>query len=216
MQHPILQYRIFGIIQMAIIAITAIAWLTPSPLSNQTHDTKNISPIFTLRTPSASGTEFSLDLLRKNKASVLVFLSESCPICRKYTLALRTLHAQFSEKNIGFYGVFPSPFIVVDSVKSYEQVFKLGFPMLIDSNQAITRLANARITPEVAVISSEGTILYQGRIDNLFAAVGKQRSAATTHELNDVLSAICSDTAIPTFRNYEPVGCFIELIKQKK
>ncbi len=216
MQHSILQYRLFRVIWTGIITVITIALLLPSALLGQPTDTKNISRIFTLSIPSANGTEFSFDLLRKNKASVLIFLSESCPICRKYTLALRALHTQFSEKNIGFYGVFPSPFIVTDSVKSYVNVFKLGFPMLIDSNQAITRLVNARITPEVVVISSEGIVQYQGRIDNLFAAVGKQRAIATTHELSDVLTAISSDTAIPTFRNYEPVGCFIELIKQKK
>jgi len=198
---------------MKTITILLISWVFPFVLYSHTPDKKNISEIFAVHTRTANGNEFTLDLLRKNKASVLLFLSESCPICRKYTVEIRLLLKQFAEKNIEFYGVFPSPYITVDSVKNFARKCTLNFPMLIDSNQTITRLAGASITPEAVVISSNGNICYQGRIDNLFAAIGRQRARATTHELGDVLTALSSDAPVPTFKETTPIGCFIELLK---
>jgi peroxiredoxin len=209
-------YHFGNNIRRVCISVILVAWLLPSALYGQLSAHKNISQLFKVKIPTAIGKEFPLDSLRQNRANVLLFLSENCPICQKYTPTIRSLYQEFAEKNIGFFGVFPSPFIVVDSVKNYMKYYALPFLMLIDSNQTVTRLTKARITPEAVVISSEGDILYQGRIDNLFAALGRQRATATTHELLDVLTALSSDVAIPSFRNNEPIGCFIELLKSSK
>ena len=170
--------------------------------------------IFSLKTKTPANTEFSMDSLGKNKASVLVFLSESCPICQKYSPTLRKLYQDFSAQNIGFYGVYPSMFIAQDSVVSFAKKYNLPFTMLIDSNQQITNTLKAKITPEVFVLSQEGKILYRGRIDNLFPAIGRKRTNATTHELQDVLSAIVNNASIQV-KESEPVGCFIEFVGVK-
>ena len=86
--------------------------------------------------------------------------------------------------------------------------------MLIDSNQQITNTLKAKITPEVFVLSQEGKILYRGRIDNLFFVFCRKRTNATTHELQDVLSAIVNNASIQV-KESEPVGCFIEFVGVK-
>ncbi len=171
--------------------------------------------VFSLQSITTDQKPFSMESLRKNKASVLLFLSESCPICQKYSPTLRKLYQDFSDENIEFYGVFPSMFIVHDSVVGFAKKFNLPFTMLIDSSQSITSILNAKITPEVFVISGEGEVLYRGRIDNLFPAIGRKRFSATSHELRDTLSAIARETAIQ-YKETEPVGCFIEFATVQK
>ena len=50
--------------------------------------------------------------------------------------------------------------------------------------------------------------LYQGRIDNLFVAIGKRRKKATTFDLKEVLKGIVSGQQLP-YRKTAAIGCFL-------
>ncbi|MBI3233904.1 MAG: redoxin domain-containing protein [Bacteroidetes bacterium] len=197
---------------MRITAYLLLLCILSMTIGDTVFGGENDKSIFSIKTTTANNKNFSMDSLRKNKASVLIFLSESCPICQKYSPALRKLYKDFSSENIAFYGVFPSMFIVQDSVVTFSKKFNIPFTMLIDSNQEITNILKARITPEVFVLSEEGKILYKGRIDNMFPAIGRKRFAATSHELQDALSAVISKAAVQV-KETEPIGCFIEFAK---
>ncbi|MFN8358901.1 MAG: redoxin domain-containing protein [Candidatus Kapaibacterium sp.] len=158
---------------------------------------------------SLGGTYHTGTSFRQNTATVFVFLSESCPICQKYTPTLRALWAEYAQNNIGFYGVFPESSLDIDSVESFQRTYRLPFPLLFDTAQKLTTLLGARITPEVVVLSSEYEVLYQGRIDDLFPVIGRKRYKATTHELRDALMAILAGKVVQV-KKTEAVGCFIE------
>lgn len=194
---------------VVLMILTALV-LTAAPASGQQAVGERHGSVFATTLQTSEGREFSCDSFQKNKATVLIFLSESCPICQKYTLTLKSLWAEYSGKNIGFYGVFPSTSVEIDSVKGFAGKYAIPFPLLIDSAQVLTSLVKARITPEAVVLSARGEVLYQGRIDNLFPQIGRKRYAATTHELNDALRSILRQEQIQVKRT-EAVGCFIEL-----
>lgn len=65
------------------------------------------------------------------------------------------------------------------------------------------------VMPEVVVYAEKtDKIIYQGRIDNLFAAIGKRRSKATEHDLRDCLLKIQkAETILP--RKTEAFGCYL-------
>ncbi|MBK9247271.1 MAG: redoxin domain-containing protein [Ignavibacteria bacterium] len=151
---------------------------------------ERVTDIFKIISSTSEGQEFKCSSFLNNKATVLVFLSESCPICQKYTPTLKSLWTEYSNKNIQFYGVFPSSSIEIDSVVAFTKKYGITFPLLIDSSQHITSILKARVTPEVIVLSQTGDVMYQGRIDNLFPEIGRKRYAATTHELKDALLSI--------------------------
>ena len=52
-------------------------------------------------------------------------------------------------------------------------------------------------------------IVYQGRIDNLFAKIGKRRSRATQNDLRDALNSILKGIPIAVPKT-TPIGCFLE------
>jgi hypothetical protein len=51
-------------------------------------------------------------------------------------------------------------------------------------------------------------LVYRGRIDDRFAALGKSRPVARTRDVEDVLAALARGEAVPT-RTTTAVGCAI-------
>jgi hypothetical protein len=65
-----------------------------------------------------------------------------------------------------------------------------------------------QITPEVAVFDAYRHLVYHGRIDNLYEDIGRARSAATTHELEDAVAAAISGKSLD-LKATHGVGCYI-------
>ena len=54
----------------------------------------------------------------------------------------------------------------------------------------LVQLSGASVTPQAAVLSPDGTVLYLGRIDNRVEDFGKQRPQATVPDLRNALDAL--------------------------
>jgi thiol-disulfide isomerase/thioredoxin len=142
------------------------------------------------------------------KATVFVFLSESCPICQSYTLPLKELYKKYSKKNIRFVGVFPNDDVTIKDLAEFKKTYAIPFELILDSAGTLTKKLKATITPEVFVEDGNGKIIYSGRIDDSFYAVGKRRKVVTTHELSDALAAYILNTEIRVPKT-QAVGCII-------
>ncbi len=142
------------------------------------------------------------------KATVFVFLSESCPICQSYTLPLKELYKTYSKKSIRFVGVFPNEDVSQKELNEFKRTYSIPFELIVDSAGTLTKKLNASVTPEVFVEDMSGKVIYSGRIDDSFYAVGKRRKVVTTHELADALGSYVShkDIKIP---KTQAVGCII-------
>ena len=68
------------------------------------------------------------------------------------------------------------------------------------------RLARARVTPEAAVFSPRGDLLYHGRIDDRNVDFGKERPEPTTRDLEAVLDAVVNGKT-PHRAAVPAVGC---------
>jgi hypothetical protein len=58
------------------------------------------------------------------------------------------------------------------------------------------------------VFNGKGHLVYHGRIDNLYQEIGRTRTVATTHELEDAIQAALSGKSLAT-RSIHAVGCYI-------
>ena len=58
------------------------------------------------------------------------------------------------------------------------------------------------------MLAANGDVLYRGRIDNLYAALGQKRPRATTRDLREALDAILAGQPVPHATN-QAVGCLI-------
>lgn len=149
---------------------------------------------------------------QKNTAAksvtVYVFLSETCPICQNYTLTLKQLYTEYKDKHISIIGVFPNYYSTPESIEEFKKVYSIPFPLLLDKNAEFTKHFKASITPEVFIESADKKILYAGRIDDSFYAIGKRRNVITSTELADALEAIVAGKALKKAKT-QAVGCVI-------
>lgn len=138
---------------------------------------------------------------------VIYFLSPYCTICQFYTLELRKIYNEYAGKPITFKGVFSSESITQETIESFKTKYLIPFEIVGDTT--LHEQLNATVTPEVFLLNASGEILYSGRIDDSFAAIGKRRARAKHHELRDALDACLNgDTVI--VKRTTPVGCIIQ------
>jgi len=162
---------------------------------------------------------FSSFLISQNKTppasqpiTVYVFLSETCPICQSYTLTLKQLYEKHKKDNIRFVGVFPNYYATQKGIDEFKSTYSIPFDLMLDKNGALAKHFSASITPEVFVENENKQILYSGRIDDSFYAIGKRRTVITTNDLEYALSAIASHQKIKAHKT-QAVGCVITSLK---
>ena len=112
-------------------------------------------------------------------------------------------------QGVRWFMIHPDPDTTPERAAEHAKQFEIAVPIVVDRNQSIARRVGARVTPEAHVfVKASEEAVYQGRISDLYAAYGKKRVAATTHDLADALTAMVDGQPVAV-RKTEPVGCFI-------
>jgi hypothetical protein len=103
----------------------------------------------------------------------------------------------------------PSPRVLDDQVRAHLDAYKYAaMPAAIDRDRSASTAAEATITPTAVIVDRAGELRYRGRIDNLYAALGKTRQVVTSHDLRDALDAVLAGRAVQR-PDTEAIGCFI-------
>lgn len=148
------------------------------------------------------------DLKPAGRRIVVVFISSECPVSNAYIPVLNKLAAEFAPRGFAFVGAYVDPESDLPAFREHAKSFGIAFAAADDRSHRLVRAASATITPEAAVFSEEGTVLYRGRIDDRVGDLGFARPAATRNDLRDVLEAIASGKPGP-FLSRPGFGCFI-------
>jgi len=144
-----------------------------------------------------------------SKIKIYYFLATSCPISQKYTQEINRLNKVYASKDMEMLLVFPTVKSNKKEVEAFCATYQITMPYLIDRNFTLTKQLNAKITPEVFVVSENGAILYHGAINNWYYALGKNRMHITEHYLEDAIKAILKKEQI--VKQYvAAIGCFIK------
>jgi len=148
-----------------------------------------------------------LDELLTEAQLVLVFIDPQCPIANAYAPELQRLQAEFEPRGVAFALVHADPERTEVEVVAHAVAYGHSAPLVLDPEQSLASLAGATLTPEACVLA-QGKLVYRGRIDDRFFALGKQRAAPTTRDLRDALEALLSGRVPPT--DWQPaIGCHI-------
>jgi AhpC/TSA family len=163
---------------------------------------------------SAAAGEFALDLRdlfdggTNNKATVLLFVSSECPISNRYAPEFRRLHEKFGTNGVRFRLVYPDPDDKAESIHTHTNLYGLSMGAIRDPQHDLVKRAQATVTPESAVFTPEGRLVYHGRIDNRYVAFGKERPEATEHDLEKVLEDLIAGHRVRSGYK-QPIGCYI-------
>jgi peroxiredoxin len=148
----------------------------------------------------------------KSRAVVIFFMTTDCPLSNSYIPEINRIRAEYADRGVTIYAVQTDTTISDAEVRKHTADFRLTFPVLLDPTQILVRLVGATVTPQVAVLSSDGVLKYLGRIDNRIADFDKRRPAATRSDLRDALDAVLSGKPVAQPRT-DAVGCYINLRK---
>jgi len=162
-------------------------------------------PSFSL--PTTTGSEYRFDQVPKKLQLVVCFLGTECPLAQLYGPRLVKLAADFQNRGVVFVGVDSNVQDSMDELRTYTEKYEISFPMVKDYDQSVAEFFHATRTPEVVVVDAQGTVQYQGRIDDQYQP-GLSRSSAKQHDLRDAISAVLERRPILNSRT-EAVGCLI-------
>ena len=168
-----------------------------------------LMPRFALR--DTAGVVHHEDEWSKSRAVVIFFTTTDCPLSNSYVPEMNRVRAEYESRGVAFYAVQTDTTVPEAEVRKHATEFGFTFPVLFDPKQMLVRLAGARATPEVAMLSNDGALLYLGRIDNRVVDFDKRRPAATESDLRNALDAVLA--AKPVARpKTDVIGCAINLV----
>jgi hypothetical protein len=191
------RWYVFRVFPLTLIVIAA-AWLAA----------------FASNSIGAQNTVFDLagnpvDPLKSSggKIVALVFVRTDCPVSNRYAPTIQKLSASLAGK-VAFWLVYPSKSESAEMIRKHELAYGYKIPALRDPQHVLVKESQVEITPEVAVFAPHGHLVYHGRIDNLYEDIGRTRSVATTHELEDAIAAALSGKSLAESATHG-VGCYI-------
>lgn len=164
---------------------------------------------FPISATTLDGQPFSI-VSEEHQATVLIFLLPDCPIANGYSPEITRMHQAYKEKGIRFALVYSDRDITKEKAAKHRVDFGYSADGVIDPKLSLAKFAGAKVTPEAAVLSPNGVVLYRGRIDDRFPAYGKQRAKPTKTELRDALDAVLAGNPIAVART-KAVGCFLDV-----
>lgn len=145
---------------------------------------------------------------KKNIARVLFFVGTDCPISNTYAPEIKRIIDHYTPQNVAFSLVYPDPDLAIVDAQKHAKAYGYTSPVQLDPGHRLTHQTGVTLTPEVAVLSPEGKLLYRGRIDDLYVGLGQRRYEATKHDLRLALDAIVQGKPAPQ-RFTSSIGCFI-------
>lgn len=141
------------------------------------------------------------------KFVVVLFVRTDCPISNRYAPAIQEMSARYGGRT-AFYLVYPVKSETAEQIRKHLRDFGYHLVALRDPELALVHRSQVHITPEAALFTGNGRLLYHGRIDDWYEDFGRARRAPTTHELSEAIEAAVAGKNVATAAA-PAVGCFI-------
>ena len=118
-----------------------------------------------------SGKHKSLQDLKSDKATVVMFICNHCPFVKHVQKGLVTLSSDYIPKGISFVAINSNdvknyPDDSPERMKEVARQFGYPFPYLYDESQAIARAYGAACTPDFYIFDKDLKCIYRGQMDD--------------------------------------------------
>lgn len=160
---------------------------------------------------TVSGKMVSLDDVKSDKATVVMFLCNHCPFVKHVQTELVRLASDYTPKEVAFVAISSN------DVQSYPDdspanmkavALRLGypFPYLYDETQDVARAYQAACTPDFYVFDGNLGLVYRGQLDDSRPG---NNVPVTGSDIRHALDAILAGRPVDT--NQRPsIGCNIK------
>ncbi len=128
------------------------------------------APQFTLP-DTISGELMSLDELKSDKATVIMFLCNHCPYVQHLNEQLVQVAQEYQSRGVSFIAISSNdveayPQDGPKEMKRAAQQLGYPFPYLYDESQDVARSYQAACTPDFYVFDGDATLVYRGQFDD--------------------------------------------------
>jgi len=155
------------------------------------------------------GSPTSLAEMQQTPYAVLIFMSPECPLCENYSQVLADLREGFPSDSVAFWGIFPGQHYDKLSIQRFMARYHPPVEVLLDPEYSLTNALGATVTPEAFLLDQNGSVRYQGPIDNWIPELGVKRAVITEHYLQAAIEAVLQGKPAPAAEQ-AAIGCFIE------
>ncbi|MDF2690148.1 MAG: thiol-disulfide isomerase and thioredoxin [Gammaproteobacteria bacterium] len=168
------------------------------------------APDFTLL-DVVSGKKLSLQNLRSDKATVIMFICNHCPYVIHIQAALVKLAREFIEKGVAFIAISSNdveqfPADSPEKMKVIAKRWGFPFPYLYDETQEVAKAYQAACTPDFYVFDTNMKCVYRGRFDG--STPGNEISV-TGEDLREALESILDNRRL-MLAQIPSLGCNIK------
>jgi peroxiredoxin len=169
-----------------------------------------VRPQFALR--DTAGKIHTPEEWNGKKAIVVFFTTTDCPLSNNDVPEMNRTEQAYRSRGIAFFAVQADTTIADADVVQHTKDYQFSFPVLFDRHQVLTKMTGATTIPSAAVLTSDGTLLYLGRIDNLVEDFNVRRQVPTKYDLRKALDAVLAEKPVPNSRT-KAFGCAITPVK---
>lgn len=158
-----------------------------------------------------SGEQVSLDEIKSDKATVVMFICNHCPYVIHIVDKLSEVVKEYQEKGISFVAISSNdvenyPQDSPDKMKEFAAEHNFTFPYLYDETQEVAKAYHAECTPDIFVYDKNLTLVYRGQFDD---SRPSKDTPVTGKDITAALDAILEGK--PVDENQIPsIGCSIK------
>lgn len=168
------------------------------------------APGFTL--PDAvSGKDISLNELKSDKATVIMFICNHCPYVNHVIEGIVDLAKDYIPKGVSFIAINSNdiekyPDDSPELMKDVAERLKFPFPYLFDETQEVAKAYDAACTPDFNIFDGDLKCVYRGQLDD---ARPGNREPVTGKDIRLALDAILNGDKVPGDQK-PSIGCNIK------
>lgn len=168
------------------------------------------APDFKLR-DTRNGKELSLNELKSDKGTVIMFICNHCPYVKHIQQRLTEVVKDYQNKGISFIAINSNdvdnyPADHPDKMRLEAEKNGYTFPYLHDEDQSVARAYQAACTPDFYIFDNDLKCVYRGRFDE--ATPGNSKPI-TGSELSRALDNVLAGKPVDT-KQHASLGCNIK------
>ena len=162
------------------------------------------------------GKDVSLEkLLAAGKIVVLEWFNPDCPVSRRHYTAAKTmvdLAKKYGDKGVVWLAVNSTHYWTPAKNKAFADKHGLPYAVLDDHEGKVGRMYGAKTTPDMRIITADGTIVYSGAIDDDPGGRKLKAGEAKNHVDAILGQLVAGKDVAPT--QTRPYGCSVKYAKK--
>ena len=160
---------------------------------------------------TVTGKHLSLQQLKSDKATVVMFICNHCPYVKLIQDHLAKVAKNYQAKGVSFIAISANDIVShpgdsPEKMKQEALAHHYTFPYLYDETQEIAKAYHAACTPDFYVFDKNLACVYRGRFDEATPGNGK---TVTGKELTQALDNVIAGKAVSADQKAS-VGCNIK------